>query len=66
MSAPVETITVILRQTVLTQMGVLTALVMQDTVVMASAVMVNKCLVMIKLMGTYLSKFSDIFDNILG
>ncbi len=41
MNALEETITAMLTQTVPTQMGVLFALAMQDTVVMESVVMVN-------------------------
>ena len=41
MNAVMESITVMLTQIVVTQMGVLLVLVMQDTVVMESAVMVN-------------------------
>ncbi len=41
MNAVMEAITVMLTQIVVTQMGVLLVLVMQDTVVMESAVMVN-------------------------
>ncbi len=41
MSALPETITAMLRQSVLTQMGVLLALVMQDTLVLALVVKVN-------------------------
>ncbi len=54
-------------QIVLTQMGVLTALVMQDTVVMASAVKVNTCITwLMRFDGKYLGLFwslSDIFVN---
>ncbi len=48
MSAIMEAITVMLTQSVLIQMGVLTAHVMQDTGVMASAAMVNTLIFQVK------------------